>query len=194
MKSRSFLILHGLANDRPPGHWQFLLAAHLTAREHQVLYPALPSPNAPMYVTWKAELHEQLAQMRGGERVVICHSLACLLWLRAAPGLGDHERVDRLLLVSPPTSARVPEAGSSFRLEQGPDVAAVAASAAEIRVACSDDDPYNPGGAQRCAAAFGAEVDIIPGAGHITVDDGYGAWPAVEAWCLEPETRLVANR
>src|ERR671914_325193 len=120
MESRSFLILHGIANDRPPGHWQFLLAAHLTTRGHQVLYPALPSPNNPMYVTWKAELHDQLAQMRGGERVVVCHSLACLLWLRAAPALGDHERVDRLLLVSPPTSARVPEAGSSFRLEQGP--------------------------------------------------------------------------
>jgi uncharacterized protein len=181
----SFLILHGIANHRPPEHWEFWLAERLRGSGQQVLYPAMPDPDAPQFELWRQELVRHLRCMEGEDRVVVCHSLACLLWFGAAGRLTAQERVDRLLLASPPESAYVPEAGASFRIEVL-DVAAILASVrSEIRIVCSDADPYNPTGAQRLYGdPLGIRVDVLLGAGHITPDSGYGAWPAIEEWCL----------
>ena len=113
-------------------------------------------------------------------------SLACLLWFKAAAQLSAEERVDRLALVSPPASARVPEEGASFRIE-ALDVAAILATAkSEIRIFCSDADPYNPQGAQQLYGdPLGIRADVVVGAGHITPDSGYGPWPAIEQWCIK---------
>jgi predicted alpha/beta hydrolase family esterase len=48
----------------------------------------------------------------------------------------------------------------------------------------ADDDPYLPEG---IATAYGLPLKIattvVPGGGHLNVDSGYGAWPAVLDWC-----------
>jgi predicted alpha/beta hydrolase family esterase len=184
----SFLILHGIENHRPPEHWQFLLAAQLVERGHEVRYPALPEPDAPPLEKWLSTLQEELAALTGEQRVVVCHSLACLLWFRAAErGIGSP--VDRLLLVAPPASERVPDSGASFRLDSF-DAAAVRASVGgEIAIACSDDDPYNPAGAQSLYGdALGVTATIVEGAGHITPNAGYGPWPFATEWCLDART------
>jgi predicted alpha/beta hydrolase family esterase len=189
---RSFLLLHGLENHRPPEHWQFWLASQLYARGHQVLYPGLPEPDAPRYAAWRHALGTQLAELRGNERVVICHSLSCLLWLRAAPALIAAEFVDRLLLVSPPESAQLPPNGAEFALV-GVDAAAVRASVGGgLRVAGCDGDPFSPAGAQAAYGdPLGVTADILPGAGHITPASGYGAWPSVLAWCEDGARAIV---
>jgi predicted alpha/beta hydrolase family esterase len=190
----SFLILHGLENHRPPDHWQFWLAARLVDHGHRVLYPGLPNPDHPNAEIWEQELHRQLAELNDGERIVVCHSLACLLWFRAAARLTDPDRVDRLLLVSPPASEQIPQAGASFRIAELNADAITASVRGDIRVACSDADPYNSAGAQRTyAPALNAEVDIISGGGHITPETGYGPWASAEAWCLDPAHRLRPN-
>jgi predicted alpha/beta hydrolase family esterase len=191
---KSFLLLHGHANHRPPEHWQFWLAARLVDRGHRVLYPTLPNPDFPRYDAWEGELHRLLAQLAGDELVVVCHSLSCLLWFRAAGNLAPEERVDRLLLVSPPASQRVPDEGASFRLGALDAEAIIASVRGQIRVACSDRDPYNePGAQQMYARALGAEADLIIGGQHITPESGYGPWPSAEAWCLDSTYSLRAN-
>jgi hypothetical protein len=132
--------------------------------------------------------------MEGEDRVVVCHSLACSLWFKAAGRLAAEERVDRLLLVSPPESARVSETGASFRIEVL-DVAAILASVRiAIRIVCSDADPYNPPGAQELYGnPLGIRADVLVGAGHITPDSGYGPWPAIEEWCVEEGLRDAAG-
>jgi uncharacterized protein len=190
---RSFLILHGLENQRPPEHWQFQLAAGLAAAGEKVHYPGLPDPEAPRYPVWEAVLHELLERMEG-ERIVVCHSLACLLWLRAAAGIFQHERPDRVALVSPPASKLVPESGAGFRLESL-DVEAVRASVrTELVMVCSDDDPFNPNGGActMYAEQLGLEPVVLPGAGHITPDSGYGPWKSIAQWCLDPAAEIVA--
>src|SRR4051794_28763275 len=107
---RAFLILHGLENHRPPGHWQHWLAGELRARDEVVAYPGLPDPDTRSYDRW-ATVVEDLLDANAGERIVVCHSLACLLWLRLA--MQGRARADRLLLVSPPDPASVPAAGAS---------------------------------------------------------------------------------
>jgi predicted alpha/beta hydrolase family esterase len=181
----SFLILHGIENHRPPEHWQFLLAAQLVERGNEVRYPALPEPDAPQLEQWLSTLQLELAALRGKQRVVVCHSLACLLWFHAAQrGIGNP--IDRLLLVSPPASEHVPDGGASFRLDSF-DADAVRASVnGDIAITCSDADPYNPTGAQ---SLYGDPLDvsatIVEGAGHITPETGFGPWPFATKWCLD---------
>ena len=199
MRDRAFLLVHGFSHHRLPEHWQYQLAYGLRARGERVLYPGLPFEDEPRYEEWREALEWSLRQLGGGERVVVCNSLAGLLWMRyaaeAARGEAPGLPVDRLLLVSPPDPAHIPEAASSFRFDGIDGEAVRASSRARIRLACSDADPYNPGGGDRqYARAIGADVDLIPGAGHIGPADGYGPWPSVEAWCLDPAVRLEAAK
>ena len=180
--ARSFLILHGYAGSGPE-HWQSWLAVRLRRAGDTVAYPDLPSPDAPTLEAWRAALEEE---MRGlpGEPVVVCHSLACILWLHhCAAALREGGRADRVLLVAPPSaSAGVRPILSFFPVPL--DAAGVAAAAGETRIACAVDS-YCPEGAD---ALYGAPLDLpvdrLPdGAGHINPDAGYGPWPAVERWC-----------
>ena len=191
---RSFLILHGIEHHRPPEHWQHWLAERLRADGHHVRYPGLPDPDNPSLVEWTSALCENLARWGGGERVVICHSLACLLWFHASVFVSPEERPHRLLLVSPPAPERVPDAGAEFRLG-ALDVTSVRDSVIDdIRIVASGNDPYNPSGAAALyATPLGVGLDVVEGAGHITPDDGYGPWPELAAWCHDPRQRLSGN-
>jgi predicted alpha/beta hydrolase family esterase len=184
--ARRFLILHGWEGSGPD-HWQTWLAARLRATGEHVQFPVMPEPDEPRVEAWQAALGSELAELSGGqgngdnraERVVICHSLACLLWMRhAVAPVGP--RVDRVLLVAPPSPwfDGLPGWG-----EPPMDAAAIARAAGVTRLVCSPDDPYCPEGADvSYAEALRVPVDCILGAGHFNEEAGFGAWPAVEAW------------
>jgi predicted alpha/beta hydrolase family esterase len=189
---RRFLVLHGWQNHRPAAHWQWQLTEALRASGEQVLYPQFPSPDEPSLAGWTQLLRAELAQLGSGERIVVAHSLAVSLWLSAAGTLAPDERVDRVLLVAPPAAevlAGYPEVEEFALVPQDP--AALARAAGTTRLAASDDDPYCPGGAATGFAGLGLDVDVLPGAAHLDLDAGYGRWPAVEAWCRDPATRLA---
>jgi hypothetical protein len=119
--------------------------------------------------------------------VVLCHSLACLLWLRAAARPADGRLASRVLLVAPPYREDV-EPIARF-LDHGARARDVMRAAAETRIVCSDDDSYCPPGAVATyAEPLGIQADVIPGAGHLNSDTGYGEWPWVEAWALGSDT------
>src|SRR6185295_13122980 len=80
MAARSFLILHGLEGSGP-GHWQTWLTARLRADTERVAYPDLPDADMPSLHSWRGALDGELAAQPDVETVVVCHSLACLLYL-----------------------------------------------------------------------------------------------------------------
>ena len=186
----SFLILHGIDNERPVDHWQHILAGELRERGNQVLYPQLPEPSAPSFERWRDALFAELGELLGGERVVVCHSMACCLWLRSAPAIAAERPVDRLLLVSPPDSDLLPENGADFRCEWVDGDAVRASCRSAARVVCGERDPYRRAGPPQWAGAAGAEIDVLPGVGHVTPDDGHGPWSSCLAWCLDPAVRI----
>lgn len=186
---RAFLILHGWDNFRPPGHWQHELAAALRERGERVVYPQLPDAANPDVDAWREAAAAALDEAAdGGAGVtVIAHSLAAMLWLGARPSdTGAGSAVDRVLLVAPP---------SPGFLRDNPEVAAfaelpVSRPAADTRIVASDADPCCPEGAEAVFAALGLPITTIPGGGHLTIAAGYGEWPSVLEWSLDPTATI----
>ncbi|MEY9952039.1 RBBP9/YdeN family alpha/beta hydrolase [Leifsonia sp. EB34] len=200
---RAFLILHGWGNFRPPGHWQYELAAALRERGERVVYPQLPDAQQPDLEAWRTAAAAALDEARADDArvTVIAHSLGAALWLGARPDdaeddtededdtdAGAGRSVDRVLLVAPP---------SPSYLRANPEVAAFAAleptrPAAETRIVASDADPCNPEGARVVfAEPLGIPLTTIPAGGHLTPASGYGTWPSVLDWCLDPTATIV---
>ena len=178
---RSFLILHGWQGSGP-GHWQTWLAARLRGNGEHVAYPDLPDADAPLLSQWLDVLHGELDSL-SGERTVLCHSLSCVLWLHHVERGGD--QAERVLLVAPPCER---EELASFFPAPMPHLEG------DARVVCSDDDPYCPGGAvSRYAEPLGVPAEVLPGAGHVNPDAGFGAWPEVEAWCVGQRASVAGS-
>jgi uncharacterized protein len=180
--ARSFLILHGYEGSGPE-HWQTWLAERLREAGETVAYPDLPDPFTPQLPAWCEALARELRALPG-EPTVIAHSLACVLWLHhcAVPVLPG-ALAARVLLVAPPSAAGAPDALLPF-FPVPLDPAAVAAAAGATRLVCARDDPYCPEDPARVyGEPLGVPVDVLPGAGHVNPDAGFGAWPAAEAWC-----------
>jgi predicted alpha/beta hydrolase family esterase len=193
---RAFLLLHGLSHRRPPEHWQCRLAYALRERGERVYYPGLPFEDEPRYEEWAEALRWSLRQIAdAGERVVVCNSMSGLLWMGfAVDPPPEFAPVDRLLLVSPPDPARLPESAADFREIEIDGPAVRASVRTTIRIANSEADPYNPtGGGMMYGKALGADFDLIEGAAHIGPADGYGPWPSLEAWCLDSAQRIPPN-
>ena len=191
MEDRSFLILHGWQGPGPD-HWYTWLARRLRAAGERVALPALPDTDTPRLQDWHAAMVGELAAMRG-ERTVLCHSLACVVWLHhVAEHPAPEPLAERVLLVAPPTPEMAEPALRSFFPVPLDADAVRRAAAGGTRLVCSDDDPYCPEGA---AGAYGRPLalptDLLPGAAHINPDSGYGPWPDVEAWCRGERDELT---
>lgn len=194
MSQRRFLILHGVENHRPPDHWQYWLAEQLRERREIVLYPQLPDADSPELESWLRLIRAELAQLGAGERVVVCHSLAALAWLNLAGRLRDGERVQRVLLVSPPKGDILWPAVAEFAPPADLSAKSLRNASDTTRIVSSDADPYCPGGADHLyASPLEVPIDVIPGGGHLSIDDGYGAWPGVLDWCLNGDQTVVGR-
>jgi predicted alpha/beta hydrolase family esterase len=183
---RAFLILHGWDNFRPAGHWQRELATSLRQRGERVVYPQLPEAARPRLDAWREAAGSALRDAAGGDArvTVIAHSLGAALWLGARPAdPAEEAAVERVLLAAPP---------SPGFLRQNPEVAEFAEltpsrPAADTLIVASDDDPCCPEGAAVVhGRPLGIPVVTIPGGGHLTPASGYGEWPSMLEWCLDP--------
>ncbi|MEV8586997.1 alpha/beta hydrolase [Streptomyces sp. NPDC051180] len=181
----TYLILHGFQNHRPRGHWQHWLAERLRERGHEVRYPQLPGPDAPVLAEWLDALEEHGRRPAEGGFVVLAHSLSVLLWLRAGARRPD---ADRVLLVAPPSpqvAAAIPEIAA---FADGLDLTERGLSA---RLVYGDGDPYCPEGADvHYGVPLGLDRDHVPGGEHLNPDAGYGAWDSVLEWCEDPAVRV----
>ena len=187
--TRSFLILHGWANRRPPEHWEHRLADELTARGFEVRYPQLPDPDEPSLDVWIDEVATALEGWDPATTTVIAHSLGATTWLQSV-ARGRVPRPARLLLVAPPDRAVLePTVIAEFVhggwTDPGSD---------DVTLIAGEGDEYSPNGpGADYAEPLGLEFVTIPGAGHLTPASGYGPWPAVVEWCTTGTTEWRAN-
>lgn len=169
-----------------PRHWQRWLARELDARGDLYSFPDMPEWDLHVE-TWLALLRTSLRHMRSdGPIVVLAHSCGASLWLHhAATWTDDLPRAERVLLVAPPGPNWVEPAGAGF-VPTPLNREGVAAAAASTRLVAGTGDFFiRESEARSYAAALGIDIDVIPEGGHLTVEDGFGAWPAARDWVLE---------
>ena len=190
------LILHGWTNRRQRGHWQRHLATTLRQQGHIVVYPQFPSTDAPKLEEWQELLAAELdilAEVEAGETVVIGHSLGCINWIQgAATGL-IKKPVDRLLLVAPADPRMLGEIeGLKVSLTDPEVSSALHASTSSLTILASDKDKWTPRGIQATfGEPLGVEALIMPGAGHLSLDDGFGHWQGVIDWVNDSRADLL---
>jgi len=180
----AFLILHGWENHREPEHWQHWLAYELLGAGAVVEYPTLPNPDHPDLSDWMETLQTQLSTLQSHDVTVVCHSLACALWVTYIDAGLPCRGVSRVALVSPPSPRTLRDTEVSAFVEGHTGLASP--SGQSWTVFTSDNDPYCPEG---IAAAYDVddtiELQLVPTAAHINAASGYGAWPSILDWCLD---------
>lgn len=166
-----------------------LAAAELRSRGHQVWYPQFPSPETPDPDEWQELLKQESDMMdetEGMEKICIAHSLGTTNWLIGA--LNDIYRLpfDRVLLVAPPDPELTSQAegikGDPLDLGN-PNLGFKSKEwANELTLLASDEDKWQPRGILMFENALNVKSLIYPGAGHFSMDDGWGNWPGLHRW------------
>jgi predicted alpha/beta hydrolase family esterase len=190
------LILHGWTNRRQPGHWQRHLANELRRQGHIVAYPQFPNTDQPKLAEWQELLAAELdilAEIEAGETIVIGHSLGCINWIQGASTGLIKQPVDRVLLVAPADPRVLGEVeGLQVDLADPAVAQATHSSTASLTILASDKDKWTPRGIQ---ATFGEPLGLTPvileGAGHLSLDDGFGSWQGVIDWVNDPKADLT---
>jgi uncharacterized protein len=186
---KKVLFLHGWTNKRPEGHWMRLTANELRTKGHQVWYPQFPSPDTPKPDEWQELLRQEanmMDEVPGSEKIAIAHSLGTINWLYGALGDLYNYSFDRVLLVAPPDPKMTSETsgieGEPLDLSNpllGPQAKAWAK---KLTVVASDNDRWLPRGVDIYQEPLGVKPLIYPGAGHFSLDDGWGPWPGLLKW------------
>lgn len=194
--TRTFLLLHGYQHHEPEGHWLRWLTQELTEHGYQANYPRLPNADFPVVGDWLDVLRRQLDDLENGNVTVICHSLGSLLWLHAAASTPSLPMVDRVLLVAPPSPSVVLADPGMSAFAPPPVTAAQLRSTSShpVRMVAADNDPYCPEGADSLfATPLETKLDLLPGQAHFDLDAGYGSWPSILRWCLDPTADVSAR-
>jgi len=179
-----------------------LSAAALRTSGHQVFYPQFPDPDTPHPEKWQELLRQEanmMDEVQAGEKILIAHSLGTINFLYAALNDIFDKPFDRVLLVAPPDPIMTGETsgieGEPLDLSN-PELASAASNwAKELSVIASDNDRWLPRGVAIYEEPLGVQPLIYPGAGHFSLDDGWGPWPGLVRWVEsnDPNDLLAAN-
>lgn len=166
-----------------------LSAASLRTSGHQVLYPQFPNPETPNPSDWQDLLRQEanmLDEIEGGEKILVAHSLGTINFIYAAMAEIFNKPFDRVLLVAPPDPMMTSETdgieGDPMDLSNPLIKPAVHKHTKSLTVIASDNDRWLPRGIEIYNSPLGTVPLIYPGAGHFSLDDGWGEWPGLVKW------------
>lgn len=176
--NKRVLILHGLGGSDYP-HWQAHLAADLIQQDTPVSFPHLPNRDNPTLQEWKAVIKKEIEHFK--PTIVVCHSLANLLWFHLCEEL--EIQLDKLMLVAPVRDELLEDAKTFFPYPIAKDL-----KAKEVMMAASTNDPYM--GLQeaiRLQSRLRVGMKILENAGHINAASGYGKLDCALEWINKEE-------
>ena len=177
--SRRVLVLHGLGGSDYP-HWQAQLSADLIKQNTIVSFPSMPNRDNPKLEEWKEFVKSEIKHFN--PTVVVCHSLANILWFHICEELDI--QLDKLMLVAPvrPT-CDIKEIAEFFPYPIPKDL-----KSKEVIMAASTNDPYmNVEEAIRLQSKLGIGMKLLEDAGHINADSGYGKLDCALDWINREE-------
>ncbi len=173
------LILHGWGGSDFP-HWQSWLAGEVAKDYGCVSFLKLSNIDLPDKDEWINELKHELEEFK--PNIVICHSVANILWFHIC-NEGKIREVEHLFLVVPPSlKCDIKELESFFPCEIPTKL-----YAKKPLLITSTNDPYmTMQEADELQKALNIEMLVLQNAGHINSESGYGEWP----WMLETISNL----
>lgn len=125
-------------------------------------------------------------EVNAGEKIAITHSLGCMNWMLAAMTGKFEKPFDRVLFVAPPDPIKTNEAdgiqGDPMDLHRPDLLPAIRANTKSLTIIASDNDRWLPRGIQIYEEALQQKALVHPGAGHFSLDDGWGPWPGLLSW------------
>jgi len=173
------LILHGWGGSDTP-HWQAELASEVAKNYGTVSFPLLDNCHFPSKNRWLRQVKAILEEFKPD--TIVCHSLANTLWFWLCQE--DIATVERLFMVSPPSLTTTEKTIKTFFPCEVPDNT----HAKETHLILSDNDPWiTTEEAKEIASKINASFTIIPNAGHINADSGYGKWEFIEKLVMRNE-------
>jgi len=194
------LLLHGWTNRRPEGHWMRLTAAALRKQGHQVWYPQFPAPETPNPAEWQDLLRQEsnmMDEVEGGEKIVIAHSLGTINFLYGALTDLFNKPFDRALLVAIPDPVMTSETtgieGEPLDFRNPALKPQMNKWAGSVTAVASDKDRWQPNGTD-FYKPLGIETIEVLGAGHFSLDDGWGAWPGLGTWVETANPQVLVAR
>ena len=178
-----------------------LTAAALRAEGHRVWYPQFPSPDTPKPAEWQDLLRQEsnmMDEVAAEEKICIAHSLGTTNWLYGALFDIFTKPFDRVLLVAPPDPEMTSETsgieGDPLDLSN-PNLAPQAHRwAKSLTAIAGDNDRWLPRGVGIYQPALGIDPIVFPGAGHFSLDDGWGPWPGLVDWVATSDTQDLLRR
>lgn len=125
-------------------------------------------------------------EVKGGEKIAIAHSLGCMNWMLAAMTGQFQKPFDRVLFVAPPDPIKTNEAegikGEPMDLHHPALLPAIKANTKSFTIIASDNDRWLPRGITIYEEALSQQAVVLKGAGHFSLDDGWGEWPGLLNW------------
>lgn len=177
-----------------------LAAGELRSRGHQVWYPQFPSPETPDPVEWQELLRQESSMMDDlpGEKICIAHSLGTTNWLFGALNDIFTKPFDRVLLVAPPDPKLTEDAeginGEPLDLKHPKLALQTNKWAKELMVIAGNNDKWLPRGIGIYALALQVEPLVLEGAGHFSLDDGWGPWGGLTRWIETKDPTSLLTR
>jgi uncharacterized protein len=171
---KKVLLLHGWGGSNNP-HWQSWLAGEIAKEYGCVSFLKFSDFDFPLLEVWRKELLEHLEDFKPD--IVICHSLANILWFHLCNDEKLKE-VETLFLVAPPSlDCKIEELQSFFPLQTPQNL-----YAKNTLLVTSTNDPYlSVDEAKKLQKSLNIEMKVVENGGHINADSGYGQWD----WILE---------
>lgn len=170
------LILHGWGGSDFP-HWQSHLASEVAKNYGTVSFFAFSNPEFPTLDVWRQELITHLEEF--APDIIICHSLANILWFHLCNGGSLHamKKVQKLYLVAPPRlDCAIGELSTFFPVGAPKELHAM-----KTLLITSTDDPYlSTHEAQLLQETLGVDMMVLQEAGHINTASGFGRWEWME--------------
>lgn len=175
---RRVVVVHGY-DAAPDSHWFPWLRESLEADGVRTELAELPEPSFPEAGAWLEAVGEAVGTPDEHTHLV-AHSLGCVTVLRHLARLPQPWTLGGIVLVAGFTGPLESTPLLDGFLAEDVDLSAVRANARRRLVLRSDDDPTVPAAAtEELAARLGAELRVVPGAGHFTGSDGVSRLPAV---------------
>ena len=175
--SKRVLLLHGWGGSDYP-HWQSWLASELVKDYGCVNFLRFSNYDEPKLDVWLDELKTALESFKPD--IVVCHSLANSLWFHLC-NREEIELLERLYLVAPPSmGCKVEELAEFFPVKAPRNL-----YANRQLLVVSTNDPYmSLDEAEALQKELDVNMKVIPNAGHLNAESGYGKWE----WILQELT------